>query len=43
MVTIFISVIKSGDDWAFPIAMEETNPLAGPTEASKKDSDGGEP
>lgn len=41
MVTI--SYQLSGDGWAFPVAMEETDLLAAPAEASKEDSGGGEP
>lgn len=43
MVTSFISVIRSGDARAFPIDMEEKDPLAALAEASKEDSDRGEP
>jgi len=43
VVTIFVSIIRLGEDWSFPIAMEETDPLAAPAEASKEGSDGGKP
>lgn len=41
-VTIFISVIGSGDGGAFPIAMEDTDPLVAPAQVNKEGSDGAE-